>query len=382
MRTRPRTVHGIARPPGVLTALCVLALTALVVPPPAVARPPAPGAQSVREPTPSLAAVLVTYLVPQVVPDPGLAGRLVLGSMPGTGLDGATRALIRTQHLGGIVYFGRNVVSTQQVGALSRSLHAAAEGQGFLVTVDQEGGVVRRLRPTGPVLSAHDAGRRGASYVRGIMTAAGRDLARLDIDVDLAPVADLDVGGGFIGSRSYGSDWRRVRDDVVAAVGGLQSAGTLAAVKHFPGLGGVLTNTDLGTGVAPRIRGTQLEPFRAAVAAGAAMVMVGNATHPGLGRGPASLQHQSYELLRRLGFTGVAVTDDLAARALSARGAERAAVDAVRAGADLVIVTGSPQRIRSVVLALQRAVARGVIPARRWQEALARVLELQARARN
>lgn len=311
-------------------------------------------------------------------PTPADAGLLVLASLPGPTLDSATRDLITRRSLGGVVLFGSNIRGRDQLRALDDQLHRAAGRRGFLVTTDQEGGLVRRVPAAGPPVSAEAAGRRGPAYVKQVMTAAGRDLAALGIDLDLAPVADLG-GPGFIGSRSYGP---APADEVAAAVTGLRRGGVGAAAKHFPGLGGVAQNTDLGRAVGPRVRGPALVPFRAAARAGVSMIMVDLAIHPGLGPVPAAFSRETYRLLRgpKVGFTGVAVTDALDARAATTLGPiEDNAVRAVAAGADMVIAPGGPAVAARTVDALQRAVRSGRIPAARYAEAVRRVKALLAR---
>lgn len=314
---------------------------------------------------------------PGACADLGSAGQLVLATVPGAALDDGTRRLIRAQHLGGVVLFGVNVRGGSQLRALTRDLHAAAGPRGLLITTDQEGGSVRRVPAAGPVLSARAAGALGPGYVRAARAAAGRDLRALGVDVDLAPVADLDRGG-FLGSRAYG---RAPSADVAAAVVGLRAGGVGATVKHFPGLGGVARSTDDAPARGPRVGGPALAPFAAGVRAGAAMVMVDLAVHPGLGPLPAALSEPAYRLLRgpSVGVRGVAVTDAIDAGAARAVGTEeQVAVRAVRAGADMVIVPGGPAAGARAMAALQAAVRGGAIPASRYAEALGRVRALLA----
>ena len=302
--------------------------------------------------------------------------------MSGTTVSTSDRRFIRSARLGGVVLFSANVASRGQLRAFDASIRRAAGARRIMVAVDQEGGIVRRLSFAAPVESARDAGRRGPRYVRSLMRRAGRDLATVGITADFAPVADIDLPGSFIGSRSYGTTSGAVARSVVAAVRGLADRGVAATAKHFPGLGGAAQNTDFtGSVRGRRPSRASLAPFRAAARAGAAMVMVGHAIHPGVSRGPASLARATYRLLRgpRVGFGGVAITDALSAAAITRYVSQpRAAVAAIRAGADMVIALGSRAEVRSVVGAIAAAVRSGRIPYGRYISAQRRVARLLA----
>lgn len=344
----------------------------------------ADGAVSARAPAPPpglQAAALVQRLTPArvataTIPDLSDVGLLVLGTLPGTSLDRATRDLVVRRHLGGVVLFGFNISSGPQVRGLDAALHRAAGRRGLLVTTDQEGGTVRRVPGARPPVSAAEAGRRGPAYVQAVMTSAGRDLHALGVDVDLAPVAD--GGGGFLGTRSYGT---APASSVVAAVRGLRAGGEGATAKHFPGLGGAPVSTDEAPVRGPVVRGPALAVFHEAARAGVALIMLDLAVHPGLGRLPSALSAPVYALLRgpKVGFRGVAVTDALDARAATAVGSIPAnAVRAVAAGADLVLAPGGPGVAARTIDALQAAVRHGQISPARLAQALARVRALLA----
>jgi beta-N-acetylhexosaminidase len=231
------------------------------------------------------------------------------------------------------------------------------------------------------VPSQASLGRSGPAAVRQQFTLAGRQMRAAGIDVDLAPVADLGVPGGFEGSRTFPGPSGTVAGLVQAAVSGLRAGGVAATAKHFPGLAGVRTNTDDGSATGRPVGGADLVPFRAAVAAKVPLVMVDLAHHQGLGPRPAALSAASYHILRdKVGFRGIAITDSLSARAARAVGPETVtAVQAVCAGADLVIAQGGPAQAAAVVDALQAAERSGALPRSRVASALARVSALADR---
>jgi len=207
-------------------------------------------------------------------------------------------------------------------------------GAAGITFADQEGGDVKAFSNLPP--------HRVPSEIRSVQTAfrSGRATAtalrRRGVQVDFAPV--LDTADGPLGSRQF------ARSELgVAFARGL---GRAACVKHFPGLGSAAYSTDVRPHVDARVRPRDLAPFRAAIRAGVPCVMVGHAFYPSLGRFRASLEPKTYRLLRSLGFQGVAITDSLSI--IRAAPVERWSRQAVRAGADLLLVTSPAHAVRAI----------------------------------
>jgi beta-N-acetylhexosaminidase len=217
--------------------------------------------------------------------------------------------------------------------------------------VDEEGGGVQRL--AGSVASlpwARDmAATMSTAEVRALAQEVGRQMKSLGVNVDLAPVLDLDGGPTLDqrdpdGPRSFSTDPAIAASYGLAFASGLDAGGVLPVVKHFPGLGGATANTDYGPASTPSITALDaagLVPFERAVSAGIKAVMVSNATVPGLSAQPASVSGQVVTgLLRnRLHFGGLVMTDSLSAGAITAAGLDldQAAVAAVKAGVDMIL---------------------------------------------
>jgi beta-N-acetylhexosaminidase len=192
----------------------------------------------------------------------------------------------------------------------------------------------------------------------------------LGITMDLAPVLDTASPSDPVADESDRSFSENV--EVAAAYGltfadGLLAGGVMPVGKHFPGFGHADANTDLGPATDPplsRLVSNDLVPFEAAIAAGEPVIMVSHVAVPGLtGTVPASLSAATYEYLRgTLGFDGIATTDSLDAGAISAAGYSEpaAAVAAVEAGADMVMVGASSWP--ATLSALEQAVASGALP--------------------
>lgn len=263
----------------------------------------------------------------------------------------------------------------------------------LLVAADQEGGQVQRLR--GPGFDEIPSARRQAKLDDAELTdrAAtwGRQLRRAGVDADLAPVADVVPAGqeevnrpiGRLG-RGFGPDPEVVAAKATAVVKGLDRAGVASAVKHFPGLGRVRGNTDFEAEVVDRETGRHdptLRSFAAPLAAGADMVMMSSASYARIDpdRRAAFSGLVISDLVRGdLGYSGVVISDDLAARGVGDLPPGTRALRFLRAGGDLVIV-GDPGLAPAMAKAVRAAATDDPAFAARLQQAVARVLALKQR---
>jgi beta-N-acetylhexosaminidase len=219
-------------------------------------------------------------------------------------------------------------------GILVRPWNATApRPAGSIVFADQEGGLVKTFADRAPWRPASAYRSSADAHAAGRETAV--DLRRAGAHAAFAPV--LDLADGPLGSREFARP-----EYAVAFARGLGGA---ACVKHFPGLGSTPLSTDEAR-VYGVLRTRDLAPFRAAIRAGAPCVMVGHAIYPRLGPRRASLEADTYRLLRRLGFRGVAITDSLGV--LGSPYAPYWGRLAIRAGADLVLTTSARDAWRIV----------------------------------
>ncbi|MCK9825886.1 glycoside hydrolase family 3 protein [Nocardioides cavernae] len=317
------------------------------------------------------------------MPLPSLAGQTIVAQWSGTA---APVEMVRRLHLGGVIAFDSNIASADQIQAVNTRLtRRVGRTWPLFLGVDQEGGVVERLRgaatrfPT--FMSAGAAG--DVALTQRAYAASGAELRGLGFTVDFAPDADVTSGPGdpTIGSRAASSYPSTVAEHVVAAANGFAASGVLPVVKHFPGHGSVPADSHLTLPVQAKtledLEATDLVPFRSAVEEGLPAVMVGHldvrAVDP---RVPSSLSRKVVTgLLRQdLGFGGLVVTDALdMAGVTRGRDAGRTAVQALRAGADVLLMPPSPAVARSAVV---RAVHSGALPRRRLEQAAARQVAL------
>ncbi|MFB7494399.1 glycoside hydrolase family 3 protein [Streptomyces sp. NPDC056161] len=292
--------------------------------------------------------------------------------------------------LASVALFGRNVVSEEQVAALTGQLRS--ERDDLLVAIDEESGDVTRLDVhTGSAFPGNHA--LGAvddpDLTRRVARELGRRLADCGVNLNWAPSADVNANpdNPVIGVRAFGADTELVARHTAAYVQGLQSSGVAASTKHFPGHGD--TNVDSHHAV-PRIdvdeetlRRRELVPFRAAIEAGTKAVMSAHILVPALDpERPGTLSHRILTGLLRdeLGYDGLIVTDGIEMRAISeAYGLEHGVVLAIAAGADAICVGGGLCDEGTVLKmrdALVAAVVSGELPEERLADAAARVRRL------
>ena len=292
--------------------------------------------------------------------------------------------LLREGRAAGVVLFRENATSRRQLRRMTRRLQRAADGSA-LIAADQEGGAIRILAWADPTegQATQTTPREAGSAAR----ATARDLVAVGVNTNLAPVADIDApGGSAVGGRTYPGGVRAVAASTSAAVRALRAGRVAATAKHFPGFGPAQGNTDdepvtIDTAREQLLR-RDLAPFRAAIAAGTPFVMASHALYPALDRRRIASQSPAVlgDLLRRqLGFRGAVMTDSLEAEAVLRRApVDRAAVRSLRAGTDLVLMTGAGSfaRVRDRVLARAR---RDPAFRRRVDEAAGRVLAVKQR---
>ena len=273
-------------------------------------------------------------------------GQLLVSSFDGATVPPYLRRRLGAGETAGVILFGANGGTAEQWRSLTRGVQRGARGSA-LVAVDQEGGQIRTLQVAGP--QPGQAAQGDPAEVRAVARDAGRELSELGVNVNLAPVADVATGAAALGGRTFAGGPGEVAARTAAAVTGLRSGGVAATAKHFPGLGAATVNTDDGpvTISVPRavLEDRELVPFRAAVRVGVPLVMLSHALYPALdGKRIASQSPAVVRglLRRRLAFGGVIVTDSMEAAAVLARsGVADAAERSVRAGADLILMTGS-----------------------------------------
>lgn len=293
---------------------------------------------------------------------PWSPGQLLFVGFEGPEVPEDLAALIAAGRIGGAVLFARNVVSPPAVRRLVRHLHALAPPDlPLTVAIDQEGGRVQRLRrPWTEWPPMRELGERDdPADTEAVGRALARELGDLGIDLDFAPVVDVDTNSDnpIIGDRAFASTPDAVARHAAALIRGLQSGGVAACAKHFPGHGDTHLDSHLALPRVDhdlaRLREVELPPFRAAAEAGVASMMTAHVVMGALdAERPATLAPAALALLRdEIGYDGLVFSDDLEMKAIADHmGGAEATRRALEAGCDAVLVC-SRSDLRDEVLA-------------------------------
>jgi len=315
---------------------------------------------------------------------PKLCGSLLIGGFAGTTLPRAFGKRLAAGELGGAILFARNVTAdVEQVAALCASI---AHGNGDpppIVSVDQEGGRVARIKEG--VIRLPTAHTMGAclddAMLERVAHVLGKQLGALGFSLDYAPVLDVHTHADnpVIGDRAFATRPDRVATAGLAFARGLASSGVAPCAKHFPGHGDTHTDSHVElprvSHDRARLDAVELLPFRLAAAVIPA-VMSAHVVYDAL----ATLSHRiATDILRgELGFRGVLVSDDLEMRAVAETlDAGQAAVLAIEAGCDALLICSSED---AQLLALEALVKRAESNASfrtRCEEAEGRVMSLR-----
>jgi beta-N-acetylhexosaminidase len=347
---------------------------------------PAPGRASGAAPfTPAPAAVSTAARLPLAAQ----VAQLFLIGVEGTSTGSPDVAAFAKENWGGGVLERTNFVDDAQIASLAGGIATLARNAGNvppLVAAPQEGGSDTAFPDLPPAGEAAIGATGNPATARAQAELAGKQLLALGVNMTFAPLADVDVLGGALSGRLFATSPHAVARFAAAAVSGYRAAGMIAAAGHFPGAGSASADPDAMSatvgGPLPSLEQRDLVPF-AAIAASAPVIMMSNAAYAAFdGVTPAGLDPEAVSLLRdRYGFRGVVMTDDLdAAVQTTGASAGQAAVTALKAGEDLLYITGSPGEELSALHAVLGAVQSGQISKVRLHDALLRVLTLKARS--
>lgn len=307
------------------------------------------------------------------------------------------KTLIEEYHLGSIILFGRNIGTPKEVLALTNELQQIAKDAGherpLLICTDQENGAVRRLGegatvfPGAMLLGAtHDA-----ENARKVGEASGSELKSLGINWNLSPVLDVNnnAENPVIGVRSFGENPDNVTEMGRSLMQGMQAAGLMTTLKHFPGHGDTHVDSHLDLpriehGI-ERLEEIELKPFKECIEAGADTVMTAHIVFPAIEKRegvPATLSKAVVTglLRKKLGFEGVVTTDCMEMNAVADTfGTPQGAVEALNAGVDLVMVSHTYPTQRDTLERVIEAAEAGEITEEVLDAALERVANLKDR---
>lgn len=316
-----------------------------------------------------------------------LVGSVIMASTGGT--DPATlHGLMESTGLGGFIIMGPNVPGTAEELAQLTAQLAVDPDLPPLVAIDEEGGVVTRL-PWDTYPGADTLRFAPEAETEAAFQGRAQLLAQAGVNVNFGVVADVTSDpGSFIYARTLGDDPSGAAARVAAAVRGEQLEHVATTLKHFPGHGAAPGDSHFTIPQTDKSladwRDADAVPFKSGVDAGADLVMFGHLSYTQVSAAPASLSPEWYSILRdELGFTGVAVTDDLGMLQSSGlpeyQDAGANVVAAIAAGADLalIVVGMDAPKIASLVDQVTASVESGALPVDRLREAALRDAELR-----
>ncbi len=317
-------------------------------------------------------------------------GQMMMVGVPGTEMTPAARSMIENFAPGGIILFGYNLSSRDKTAAFIADMQKAAiqtEGIPLFISIDQEGGRVRRIidgvtqfpgnMPLG-VVNDTDLAYRAARIL-------GIELRMMGVNMNLAPAVDVNNNpeNPVINTRSFGSD-----PAVVAAMGrayirGLQESRCMAVGKHFPGHGDTDSDSHhvlpvINYGL-EHLKKVELPPFAAAIDENVSAIMSAHISYPSIlgDDAPATLSEKMLRGLLReeMGHKGLVITDDMEMNAVSKiMDIGEAAVRSVEAGTDIILISTCGQSVARIHAALEKAVSEGRLSEKRIDESLRRII--------
>lgn len=319
-------------------------------------------------------------------------GQMLMVGFPSKYFDEHVRKLVYEQNIGNIILFSRNVGDSHELATLTWDIQEnmmKSVGVPAFIAIDQEGGMVTRIFSNATFLPGNMAiAATGESDNAGkVGMIMGKELKGLGINMNLAPVLDVNNNplNPIIGVRSYGEVPKKVAELGLNYIEALQSQGVLATGKHFPGHGDteVDSHIDLPSISHPmdRLRDVELYPFKKAIDGGMDAIMTAHILFKALETEfPATLSYNviTKTLREELGFEGIVITDCMEMKAISTYfGTPKAAIAAIKAGADIILVSHTLKAQVATVNAIENAVQKGDISMDRIDESVKRILSMK-----
>lgn len=314
-------------------------------------------------------------------------GQMVMTGVLGDKIDDNSRFILQHYHIGGVIFFDRNMNNPKQVEKFISDLKEAGDSKApMLFALDEEGGLVSRMKngltapPEAKVLGASSDTK--AAY--NSMKITADEMKAMGFNVNFAPVADLALDK----NRSYSSNGETVTLFTNETIRAINDAGLIGTLKHFPGLGGATVDTHKQTAVVNKTKEQLLQndliPYIKANKNYNYFIMVGHGTYPALDNVPASISKVIVtDLLRNeLNYDGVIITDDLAMGAINMYSVEERALKAINAGVDIILSCHEYDMTRKMYLAILDAAENGKISEDRINQSVKRILKAKLNLQN
>lgn len=322
-------------------------------------------------------------------------GQLIMIGVPGTALGNDTKQIIDRYRPGGIILFGFNIQNKDQTRSFISDMQKYSmetNGMPMLVSIDQEGGRVWRIREGVTLFPGNMAlGAAGDSRLTyRVARILGMQLRMIGVNMNLAPVLDVNNNpqNPVINTRSFGSNPLEVARLGISYILGLQESWCIAVGKHFPGHGDTSDDSHLTLPVIQydmeRLQNIELFPFAKSITSGVDSIMTAHISYPKIigDNTPATLSKLFLtDILRKqMKFKGIIITDDMEMNAISRNhGIGKAAVASIKAGSDIVLISSNGNSIGAIVHAIKAAVHDGDVTVKRIDESVTRIIETKLR---
>lgn len=318
-------------------------------------------------------------------------GQLIISGFYGYKVDKSLENLIKNNNLGGVILFERNIKDSKQLLELTNSLKEINKTNisPLFISTDEEGSIVTRMpKEIKSLPSNYDIGKiNNENFSYNIGKILGKELGSFGFNMDYAPVLDINSNPNnpVIGNRSFGNNKEIVSRLGVKTMKGIQSSNVISVIKHFPGHGDTSVDSHLALPIINhdlnRLNNLELVPFKYAIKNGADAIMVSHILLNKLDKNnPATLSKNIItNLLReKLNFNGVVITDDMTMGAIvNNYNIGDAAVKAINAGSDIILVCHKYENVNIVINAIKNAVKNDIISEKRIDESLYRILSLK-----
>ncbi|CUO23374.1 beta-N-acetylhexosaminidase [Clostridium disporicum] len=320
-------------------------------------------------------------------------GQLFIVGFEGDIINDEIIDLVKNQEVGGLIYFSRNVLDSNQIITLNNEIKAIKKDIPLFISVDEEGGVVSRVPdeflklPSSGYIGKFDD--ENLSY--NIGSIISKELKSLGFNMDFAPVLDIDSNPNntVIGERAFGNNADIVSKLGIKTMEGLRDGGIIPVVKHFPGHGDTDIDSHYGLPIVTKtleeLNNLEFIPFKNAIENGADVVMVSSIILSSIdSEYPATMSKKvTTDILRnKLNFDGVIATDDMTMGAIMDNyNLTDAVIMAINAGNDLILVCHGYDDIIKSISAVKDAVSSNIISEERIDESVYRILKLKEKYR-
>lgn len=317
-------------------------------------------------------------------------GQMIFAGVKGTTFSQETKQLVSTDKVGGLIFYANNLKDVNEATTLLNAIKKESENEKFppFLGVDQEGGRISRLPGLNKLPTNKQIGKlNDPSYSYKIGNHLGEEMKAFGFNLDFAPVMDVNSNpkNPVIGDRSFGNDVDIVSELGIQTMKGIQSQNIISVIKHFPGHGDTAVDSHLELPIIEKslkdLKKLELIPFQRAMEEGADVVMVAHILLPKIDATfPSSMSHEIITgiLREQFQFDGVVMTDDMTMNAIIGHyEIGQAAVQAVKAGNDIVLIAHDYDNVLMAIEAIEKSVNDGEITEQRINESVRRIIALK-----